>query len=188
MDQKCSPSNFQTVLQRWFSNQFYLLFTTKWAVINYFSFAYELQVHYNWVELPSKLWWPLLIKSNQTLPLFDFPENDTQGQILRWGLNECFSCFLFYIFYRQSFWWESFMLSPAQLVGFTLAKKHKMIPYTHSNNKVDFFTLKLSQTPFVFMRSSFRKKIACVSVKNLYCKQHTWWWKDDQICETLEGG
>ena len=68
---------------------------------------------------------------------------------------------------------------------FYLGQKHKMIPYTHSNNKVDFFTLKLSQTPFVFMRSSFRKKIACVSVKNLYCKQHTWWWKDDQICETL---
>ena len=69
---------------------------------------------------------------------------------------------------------------------FYLGQKHKMIPYTHSNNKVDFFTLKLSQTPFVFMRSSFRKKIACVSVKNLYCKQHTWWWKDDQICETLQ--
>ena len=157
MDQKCSPFNFKQC----YNVDSLINFTCcLWQIgLSFLSFAYELQVHCNWVELPSKLWWPLLIKSNQTLPLFDFPENDTQGQILRWGLNECFSCFLFYIFYRQSFWWESFMLSPAQLVGFTLAKKHKMIPYTHSNNKVDFLRWN-SLRPLSFLWGvAFAKKL-----------------------------
>ena len=69
---------------------------------------------------------------------------------------------------------------------FYLGQKTQNDPIYSLQQQSRLFTLKLSQTPFVFMRSGFRKKIACVSVKNLYCKQHTWWWKDDQICETLQ--